>query len=297
MRRTYWGLCGLALFLLSWTAGGPAPAGGAAPLRVGMVQTFFHDLPKPMVAFVTEPFAGVMRETTGLSGELLVGGDAFTVAKQLAAGKFHLAVFHGFEFAWVQQRHPELRPLMLAVNSQRSVSAYVLVRKDSPATELADLKGTDFALPKRTREHARLFVERHCPEDGSCAPKDFFGHIVSSANVETALDDLCKGTVQAAVVDSIGLAFYKDLKPGCFARLRVLKESGDFPPAVIAYRSGGLSDETLGRLREGLLSAHKTERGREMMKVWALTGFVNIPADFPQVLAESLKAYPAPRTP
>jgi ABC-type phosphate/phosphonate transport system substrate-binding protein len=286
--------------LLVWTAGPTpeAPAGGDSPrgdsLRFGMVRTFFNDVPPPLYRFVTDPFSTIMRETTGLCGELIVGGDAFAVARQLCEGKFQLAVFHGHEFAWVQQKHPELQPLMVAVNTQRSVRAYVLALKDGPVQSFADLKGKEFAVPRRTREHCRVYLARECKDDGHCAPKEFFGRVVCPANVETALDELCLEKVDAVLVDSIGLEFYKDLKPGCFDRLRVVAESDIFPAPVIAYRQGGLDDATLAKLRDGLRSAHKTEMGRDMMKMWCITSFDPVPSDYAEALATSLKRYPCP---
>jgi ABC-type phosphate/phosphonate transport system substrate-binding protein len=262
-----------------------------------MVQTFFTDVPRPLVALVTEPFGAVMKEATGFPGELTPGGDVYAVAKKLSAGDLHLAVFHGFEFAWAQQRHPELKPLMVAVNAQREVRAYVLVRKDSDAATLADLKGKDLSIPKRSREHCRLFVERHTGDGTGCDMKDFYGHVVASANVETGLDELCQGKVQAAVVDTLGLEFYKDLKPGCFARLKVLKQSDPFPAAVIAYRAGTLDDAALTKFRDGLVNAHKSELGREIMKMWKVAAFETVPPDYAQGLADVLRAYPPPDAP
>jgi ABC-type phosphate/phosphonate transport system substrate-binding protein len=269
-----------------------AQAGGAA-LRVGMPQTFFHDLPPVLIKFATEPFSVVLRDTTGLGGELVIAGDAFVTARELCDGKLQLGVFHSFEFGWVQQKHPELRPLMVAINSQRAVSAHVLVRQDSSYASFADLKGKEISLPKRTREHCRVYIQRQCHVDGGCATKEFFSHIEPSANVETGLDDLCKDKFAAAVVDSLGLEFYKSLKPGCFARLKVLAEA-EFPPAVIAYRPGGLDEATIDRLRDGMCGAHKTELGREMMKLWKITSFDPVPANYAEAVAECIKLYPPP---
>jgi ABC-type phosphate/phosphonate transport system substrate-binding protein len=295
MRRSPCALSGLLFGVLVVTAG-PAPeaSAGAAPLRIGMVQTFFNDVPPPLVQIVIDPFGTIMRETTGLAGELLVGGDAFTVARQLGDGKLQLAVFHGHEFAWVQHKHPELQPLMVAINAQRAVRAYVLVRKDSPASAFADLKGKEVAVPKRTREHCRVYLEGHCKDDGHCGAKEFFGTVAGPANIEAALDQLCGGKVDAVVVDSIGLEFYKALKPGCFARLRVLNKSDAFPAPVIAYRQGSLDEPTLSRLRDGLRGAHKTDMGRDMMRTWKITSFEPVPDDYPQALAACLKTYPCP---
>ncbi len=295
MQRTLCAVTALCLCLAVLAA--PVPKTAAEPgelaLRVGMPATFFHDVPTVFVKFATEPFSTVLRETTGVNGELVVSADAFAAARDLSANKLQLAVFHSFEFGWVQQKHPELRPLMVAINSQRAVSAHVLVRKDSSFTSFADLKGKELSLPKRTREPCRLFIRHQCHIDGGCCSKDFFSRVDATANVETALDELCKGKFAAAVVDSIGLEFYKSLKPGCFARLKVLAET-EFPPAVIAYRPGGLDEATIGQLRQGMGGAHKTELGREMMKLWKITSFDPVPADYAAAVAACIKLYPCP---
>jgi ABC-type phosphate/phosphonate transport system substrate-binding protein len=183
---------------------------------------------------------------------------------------------------------------MLAVNTQSKVTAHVFVRKDSGIEKFADLKGKEFAVPGKTKEHCHLFVERHCKGDAACAPKQFFGSMVPAKNVETALDDLCHGKVDAVVVDAIGLEFYKDLKPGCFAKLKEVAKSDAFVPPVIAYNPASMDAATLAKLRDGLLRAHKTSMGEDLMKMWKITSFEPIPANFQQALDKSYKAYPPP---
>jgi ABC-type phosphate/phosphonate transport system substrate-binding protein len=294
------------LALLAWIILGKlaprAAAGGntsaASPVKIGMVQTFFHDLPKPLIALATEPFKAVMRDTIGLTGELAVGADAFSVARDIEGGKIQYGIFHGFEFAWVQKKHPELKPFMIAVHSEHTVSAYVLVRKEGAPAAFTNLRRKDIGVPKGTKEHCRLYLERTCRCCGNpasrLAPKDYFAHVASPANVETALDELCRGKYDAVLVDSVGLAFYKDLKPGCFNRLHVLTQSEAFLPPVIAYREGTVSSETLATFEAGLRSADRTALGKEMLKMWKITSFEPIPANFARQLEASIKAYPPP---
>jgi ABC-type phosphate/phosphonate transport system substrate-binding protein len=265
---------------------------GTAPLRVGVVQTFFHDVPEPLVRTVAEPFITVMRETSGMSGELVTGGDPMAVARQLCDGKLQFAVFHAFEYAWAKRKHNELQPLVVAVHARKSIRAHIVVRKGAGASSFADLKGKDLAVAKRTEEDCRLFVDRECQSSGARGASDFFAHIVRPANVETALDELSEGKTHAVVVDTNGIEFYKDLKPGKFARLTVLTQSDVFSPLVVAYKQGGLDAMTLGRIRDGLRAAHKTETGRDMLKLWKLASFEPVPNDFDQMLIGSLKAYP-----
>src|SRR4051794_37537867 len=115
MPRALCAAFGLSCLLLV-TATAPREAGAQGSgslLRVGMPRTFFHDLPPVMIKIATDPFTTVIRNATGLTGELTVRTDAFTVARDLAERNVQIAVFHGFEYGWALQKHPELRPLMV----------------------------------------------------------------------------------------------------------------------------------------------------------------------------------------
>jgi len=297
MSRATCALCALLLSLFALTACPSQDAvaqKGTAPIEIGMPQTFFHDIPPVVIGWASQSFSAVMRDTTGLNGKLVPGGDPSTVANNLVQNKVQLGVFHGFEFAWVQKKYPELAPLMLAVNTQAKVTAHVFVRKGNGIDKFADLKGKELVVPSKTKEHCHLYLERHCQGDASCGAKQFFGTVVASKNVETALDDLCHGKVDAVVIDAIGLEFYKDLKPGCFAKLKEVARSEAFMPPVIAYNPASLDAATLAKLREGLLRAHKTPMGDELMKMWKITSFEPVPANFQQAMDRSYKAYPPP---
>jgi ABC-type phosphate/phosphonate transport system substrate-binding protein len=284
-------LCLLGL----WGAKARTQAQPAEPIRAAVVSSFFLDVPKTLAESITESFGSVLREATGMSCEVALADSPFDLASRLQAGKLDFGVFHGVEFAWVRQKHPDLIPLMVAVNKQRSLRAYLLVRKDSGIAGLADLKNKNLALPTRSAEHCRLFLEQKCQACGQVSAEEFLDKIVVAPSVEDALDDLCGKKVQAAVVDERGLDFYKDLKPGCFARLKIAAESQPFPPHVVVYRSGTFDEATLQRLRSGLTDIPNLEEGRTLLKLWKVHAFESVPAQFAQRLIDIDKAYPAPR--
>jgi phosphonate transport system substrate-binding protein len=295
MRRFLLPLAILPLILLVATADRPPAAragGGGAPLKIGIARTFFADMTPPLIKAATEPFAELMQKNTDLTGEMVTDDPPAAIARGLDAKKLQLGVLHGFEFAWLHPEHPELKALMIAAHDKQEVRAYIVVRKDSPAKSFADLKGKRFAVPKRSPEHCRYFAASLCRRAGASDLKDYFGTVAQAANVETALDDVVRGKYDATVTDTAGLAFYQDLKPGVAARLRKLEQSEVFPPLVIAYRPGFLSDATLRSIREGLQTAGQTELGRDMMRMWKITAFEPAPPDFEQTLRRSLKAFP-----
>lgn len=265
------------------------------PVAVGVASSFFRDVPEPLVASITQPFSALLEAQTGVPGRLVPGGDPLTIGRQLMDNKLQLAVLHGIEYAWVHDRYPEIRPLMIAVNQQRHLRANLVVRSGSETHDFACLEGKCLALPKGTREHCRVFLQKHCKECGK-DPGHLFGKITSPPNVEEALDDVVDGGAQACVVDGVSLDCFKRRKPGRFNRLRVAVQSEVFPAGVLAYRPGAMPEETVRRFRDGMINADRSPVGRQLMTLWRLTGFEDVPADYDQVVAAIVKAYPPPAT-
>ncbi len=280
-----------AIFSTDLKAGNRGARSG--PVRIGLIATLFSDMPEPIVMAMMQPFGALMEEQTGVSGELVACGDAEDLGQQLTEDKVQLGVFHGIEFGWARQKHPELRPLVIAVNQHRSLHAHFVVRTDSKVDNVGDLQGKVLALPNQTREHCRMFLRRRCQE-WKKEPANFFSKITTQANVEDALDDVVDRAVQVCVVDAVALDCYKRRKPGRFTKLKILHSSEAFPAAVVAFRPGILEEATVKRFREGMLNANRTVVGRQLMTLWKLTGFEEVPPDYDRTLTEIVKAYPAP---
>ena len=280
------------LLSLSGQAADPAPPAGA--VQIGMTQTLFTDIPQWQINIAQVPFAGLMKEQTGVDGKLNIAGDGLTVGKLLHENKYQLGIFQGIEFAWAQHKYHDLKPLMIAVSYHPILHANLVVREDSPATGFAGLVGKDLALPKRSKMHIQLFLNKGCNGCGQAEPCKHFHQLTRPESLVDALDHVLLGETQATVVDDLGLEHYKDLKPGCFKRLKVLVKSEDFPTGVIAYRENGLDKETLAKFRQGMVNAKNDTKARELMALFQLTGFEDVPANFANTLATIIRAYPPP---
>ena len=266
----------------------------SGPMQIGMVQTLFTDVPTPVINLLMPPFRDLMKQFTGLDGQIQVGGDCFDVARKLDENKVQLAVFHGVEFGWALQKHSDLRPFMVVVYKTPQVRAHLVVKDEGGATDVAELKGKTCAVPFRSREYFMLFLDKQCECVCKGTATSYFEKVTRPLSAETAMDEVLMGKIGAAVIDEVLYENYRDVKPGCFARLRILKTSDVFPSAVVAYKQGAVSEETLNRFRTGMMNANRNERGRDLMNLWKITSFENVPADYAETVANIVKSYPAP---
>lgn len=262
-------------------------------LRIGTSGTLTVEKDASKEKGALETLRSFIKEETGLTNEIIRQKDWRELMDKMVKGQLQIGVFQGYEFAWAQEQHAELKPLALAVNVYRYPVAYVVAKKDDPAKDFAGLQGQSLCLPDSGQRYLRLFVERQSQAAGKDA-KSFFSKITTKDNVEDMLDDVVDGAVQAAAVDRAALEAYKRRKPGRFNQLKDVAHSQPLPPVVIAYYDKVLDDATLKRFRDGLLGASNKEKGRMMLTLFKLSGFDAPPDDFEKVLAEARKAYPPP---
>lgn len=264
------------------------------PVEIGLCATLFRDVPDSVLETMSKPFGIVMASQTGMMGHLSKAGDALDLGQKLNEQKVHLGIFHGYEFAWARQKYPELKPLVIAVNTNRHLRALLVVRSDSEAATFGDMKDKTVNMPRGNRGHCYLFLEQRCNAAGDCAAAEHLSKITTGANAEEALDEVVDGTVDATIVDRVALDCYKRRKPGRFAELKVAVESEVFPAGVVAYRPGTIEEKALNRFRDGLVNCQKTILGRQLLTMWKLTAFEPIPDDYEKTLTDIAEAYPPP---
>src|SRR5579864_2370091 len=263
------------------------PAG--TPIKIGLPANLFRDIPRATAVALLPTFGKLMEGQTGLKGQPILLADSEEVAQQLADGKVQIGVFHGFEYAWAQTKRPELKPLVIAISQNNPyLTAQIVVPADSSIQKLEDLKDQQFAIPKGTREHCRLFTFRNIRQLGHKQDK-FFSNVSNPANVTAALDAVADGKVQGAVVDGTALENYRWLNPGKANKLRTLMKSETFPTGAIVYKEGGLPEAELQKYKTGLVTAHQTATGMQLMMLWKMSRFEVVPADYHQLLTSIAK--------
>jgi ABC-type phosphate/phosphonate transport system substrate-binding protein len=275
-------LVGLLLAVATTAAQNPGK------VTIGLVPSMTKELSEAQQKFIAEEFPQLVKEFTGLGGDLDKPSSVAELAEKLTAGKDQFGVFQGIEFAEVREKNPHLQPLLLSIYRTPEVKAIVVVKKDSPVGKFADLKGKDVTILKDGKEHIRRFTMKEAGGD----PEKFFSKVVAPTNSEAALDAVLLGKVQAAIVDKSGLDVYREINPGRFNRLKIIGESPVFPPSVIAYDPKQVDEKLVNQFKSGMLKANQSAKGREVMSTFKITSFEPVPAGFDAKLTEIRKAYP-----
>ena len=288
MRRLVFAAVALAVL---GTPAAPA-ADPSGELKIGMLSGMFRDQQPKVVELLGKQFRDLMAKHVGYSGDVQVMDDPFALCEKLKENKVQLGVFHGFEFAWAQQKHDDLVPLIVTCPPGGCVQAVIVVKDDSAATAVADLKASEVLVPRGAKAHTLLFLEKS--RDG--LPADTAKPVAKPTQTpEEVLNAVVSGEAKAALVDWCALDGYKVLHPAAFKALRVLVKSEQFPPAVVCYRKGTLTDAQVTQIREGMTASCKTPTGKMLMTLWNLKGFEAPPKSYQTSLDDILKAYPAPK--
>ena len=260
-------------------------------LKIGMVSGMFRDVEPGMVQALAKPFRDLMSKQTGFSGDVEIFDDALSLTEKLKDNKLQLGVFHGFEFAWAKQKCDDLIPLVITQPPGGKVQALVVVHRDSKIKSLADLKGQSVMIHRGAKAHTLAFLEKARTgfADDVATPK-----FQIKLTPEDVLNNISSGDDQAALTDIGTMEGYRSLQPGAFKTLRVLELSEEFPPAVVAYRKGTLTEAEATQIRKGLSGAAKTASGKMLMTLWNLKGFTAADEAYTKSTDEILKAYPVP---
>ena len=281
----------IALILL--LAGGVGARADDKPvdLKMGMLQGMFRDVHPAMVQALSKPFRELVFKQTGFTGDVDLCPDAMSLIEKLKDKKLQIGVFHGHEFAWAQKKCPDLVPIVITIPPGGKAQSMIVVSQESKAKTLADLTDDPVTLPRGAKAYSLLFLEKCRGGLGKTVAKPV---TKIGMTTEDLLNAVVLGEVAAALVDASTLDGYKTLQPGAFKQLKILVESEMFPPAVVAYRKGCITDDDATKLRKGLSAAHQNASGKLLMTLWNLKGLEEPPVDYQQKLDAILKAYPLP---
>lgn len=127
----------------------------------------------------------------------------------------------------------------------------VVVRRESPARSLLDLRGSSWAYNDPCSLSGYYNLLKKLAEMGD--DEGFFGRVCCSGSHLESMGMICRGEADAAAIDSNVLMIKLKSSPELGERLRVIESWGPFPIQPVVIRSG-LDGELKERLRAILLS-------------------------------------------
>jgi ABC-type phosphate/phosphonate transport system substrate-binding protein len=260
-------------------------------VQMGLYKSMFRDVPEAVVVALAKPMKSLLEETVGVTGEAVLFDDCEKLAEAVESKKVNLGVFHGFEYAWIKDKYPNLQPFLIAVPHGGRLQSVLVVKADSTVAKIADLGPDEIIIPRGTKPHCLVHLEDlRKGLDKTVAPmKNKPG-----MTVEEALTEIALGNLTATVVDNGALAAIAKSSPGTVKGLKVIARSEQFPYGVLVTHKDGMNTATRDKLKGGLTNAEKAAKGRPLLLLWGLQGFADVPAEYNDHCLTMLKAYPSP---
>jgi len=278
------------LFVSVAIPGNAIAAEKAESVEIGMPRTLFHGLHESLMKIGAAPFLKMMKGQTGMEGNIQFPADTRTLAAQIDAGTVHIGVMTGYELAWAQSRYPNLVPIAVSVPMQ-PIQSFCLVKWDSKAKNIGDLKGEKISLPSNNRDFCDLFLDKQKNEHMKGAT---FAGRIDRPYADDAIYDVIEDRAGCTVVDCSALKYFQTVNPGQFQNLKILSQSEVFPNACIVVKKGELKPQTIEKFRNALLGAQDNPIGKPMLTTWKLKSFAVVPDDYARQLKLFETAYPTP---
>jgi ABC-type nitrate/sulfonate/bicarbonate transport system substrate-binding protein len=111
-----------------------------------------------------------------------------TLAKNIQTGKVQLGVIAGIELGWLGDKANGLSPLAVAYTQDIKSKAVVLMRKDTHSRSLRDFQGKRLAMPRRTQQHAQIFLHDSLNRTGGCSPQGYFAACTTPPDTDAAIE-------------------------------------------------------------------------------------------------------------
>lgn len=275
-----------ALFLCQATA--PSQAPGAKPIRVGLSALLFDEQSREQMLEQMKPFTKRVEKQVGVQSEFVIVDSLDALAKQLNDRVIQIAVLSGLHYGWVKPLCPEMKPMLTTAVEGGRLKSVVLVKKEAAFASLDQLRGQSLALPNRTQNFVRFFLEQETKQ-----PMGDFFKVAPQRNVDDAIEAVIAGKVQAAALSESALQVFQERKPARYQRLKILVESEPFPAPVVVFLDKNADRERIDKFSEALLKADDSTEGKQMLTLWRFNGFVRLPADFESQVNHIVQKYPS----
>jgi phosphonate transport system substrate-binding protein len=152
--------------------------------------------------------------------------------------------------------------------------SYTIVRKDSPITSWADLRGKSYAYNEVNSNSGYNMPRYKLVQLGAKSWEDYFSHVVVSGSHEESIRMVAHGEVDASSVDSMVFDYDRSIgNPDAF-NVRIIETlfrgGAGVPPVVMDAHSDPALREAIQQV---LVNMHKDPEGRRILKQALLLRF------------------------
>ena len=264
------------------------PSGTDTPIRIGLSSQLFDDQARNQILDQMKPFTEKVQKQVGTPSEFVIVDDLKSMARQLNDKSLQMAVMSGLDYGWIKPLCPDIRALLTTSIEGGVLKTVLLVKKDATWQSNQQLKRQSLAMPQRTPNYVKFFLEQETKQTMSA-----YYQLLECRNVDEAIEAVIDGKAAATAVSASAMDVFKERKPGRFNRLKVLMESDAFPAPVVVYQAKNTNEKQIEKFAEALLRADDSTEGKQMLTLWRLRGFVKLPADFETHVDRIVKKYPS----
>jgi ABC-type phosphate/phosphonate transport system substrate-binding protein len=218
--------------------------------------------------------------------------DLLRFGKEIDDGTVHVGVIWGLEYGWLRARWPALRPMTVCMQRKYAYESRIMVREDSSARTLADLKDKRLARYRGASLMDRMYLDKLL-KDNKQTLSSCFKEVKDYPTAKSAILAVRNNKADCVVVNMV--AYVRHVTTGPKLKLKYILRSKPFPEAVLAGRPDridGLRQGLWAQLQRSLETIHRTPQGRECVDFWMIEQFSRPGDSFEQLVRERLRDYP-----
>ncbi len=155
--------------------------------------------------------------------------------------------------------------------------AYIIVPSSSPAKSLGDLRGKSFAFTDPKSNTGKIVPTYMVAKEFGAAPEKFFGSVKFTFSHDKSIQEVSKGAVDGASVDSLIYDYLAAKSPASTKGTRILAKSAPYgiPPVVVNPK---MDPALKAKVKAALLGMHEDPKGKAILEGIMVDKFI-VPKD------------------
>jgi phosphonate transport system substrate-binding protein len=250
-----------------------------APLR--LLTYLAPSIPEGLFRLLSEAIAAGTGRGTILDFETTVSGPV-PETDPFASGRADAAFVCGPSYALLRAAGVpvEIAPAAAVFDDARNQGkpvyfSDVVVRRDHPARELADLRGAVWTYNDRQSLSGWHRMLSRLDTLGLGAPERFFSRLAASGAHVKSIDLVSRGEADVSAVDSNVLLLERRRDPDLDSRIRVLEAWGPSPVQPVLVRSA-LDPVVKASIAETLLGLHRDPKMASRLAAFGVVRFARV---------------------